>query len=445
MTDKIKAKKVVLAYSGGLDTSIIIPWLKENYGCEVIAMVGDIGQGDEMQGVAEKARLTGASKVFVEDLREEFVTGFLWRLVRSGAVYEHKYLLGTSIARPLLARRQVEIALQEGADGLSHGCTGKGNDQVRFELTYKAFAPHLTVIVPWREWTIQSREDAIDYARRHNVPVTASLEKIYSRDQNIWHLSHEGGGLEDPAGAVPDDVWQLTRSPQEAPEAGGEVQIGFEQGVPVSVNGTRLGPVQILETLNRIGAEHAIGRTDLVENRFVGMKSHGAYETPGGTLIVLAHREIEALCLDRETNHYKQHVALEYARLVYNGYWYTPLREALDAFIDQTQRTVTGEVRLRLYRGNVEVAGRTSPYSLYSEDIASFTMGASYDQKDAQGFINLIGLPILVRAAVQSQVSAPPEKPAGSSSPPGSGPGSGPRSGDEKTSQNPLQTVGRTV
>ena len=405
-----KPAKVVLAYSGGLDTSIIIPWLKENYGCEVIAMVGDIGQGDDMKAVAEKAKATGASKVLVEDLREEFVTEFLWRLVRSGAVYEHKYLLGTSIARPLLARAQVEVALREGADGLSHGCTGKGNDQVRFELTYKAFAPHLTVIVPWREWTIRSREDAVAYAREHNVPIAASLTKIYSRDQNIWHLSHEGGALEDPAGAVPDDVWQLTRSPQEAPESGAEVQIGFERGVPVSVNGKRLGPVEIVETLNKIGGEHAIGRTDLVENRFVGMKSRGAYETPGGTLIVLAHRELEALCLDRETSHYKQHVAVDYARLVYNGYWFTPLREALDAFIEQTQRTVTGEVRLRLYRGNVEVAGRSSPYSLYSEDIASFTMGASYNQKDAEGFINIIGLPVLVRAAVESRMPAPGKK-----------------------------------
>ena len=407
VTDKIKVKKVVLAYSGGLDTSIIIPWLKENYGCEVIAMVGDIGQGDDMQAVAAKARATGATKVTIEDQREEFVTEFLWRLVRSGAVYENKYLLGTSIARPLLARRQVEIAMQEGADAVAHGCTGKGNDQVRFELTYKAFAPHLTVISPWREWTIRSREDAIEYARKHNIPVAASVEKIYSRDQNIWHLSHEGGTLENPALPVPDDVWQLTRSPREAPEAGAEVQIGFERGVPVAVNGARLGPVEIIETLNRIGGEHAIGRIDLVENRFVGMKSRGAYETPGGTLIVLAHRELEALCLDRETSHYKQHVALDYARLVYNGFWYTPLREALDGFIDQTQRNVTGEVRLRLYRGNVEVAGRTSPYSLYSEDIASFTMGASYDQKDAEGFINLIGLPLVVRAAVEARMPGP--------------------------------------
>ena len=404
---KAKPKKVILAYSGGLDTSVIIPWLMETYDCEVIAMVGDIGQGDDMQAVAEKARATGAAKVVIEDQREEFVTGFLWRLVRSGAVYEHKYLLGTSIARPLLARRQVEIALQEGADAVAHGCTGKGNDQVRFELTYKAFAPHLTVIAPWREWSIRSREDALEYAQAHNIPVDASTAKIYSRDQNIWHLSHEGGTLEDPAAPVPDDVWQLTHSPREAPEAGTEVQIGFERGIPVSVNGKRLEPIEMVETLNRIGGEHAIGRIDLVENRFVGMKSRGAYETPGGTLLALAHRELEALCLDRETSHYKQHVALDYARLVYNGYWYTPLREALDGFIEQTQRSVTGEVRLRLYRGNVDVAGRSSPYSLYSEDIASFTMGASYDQKDAEGFINLIGLPLVVRAAVEAQLPEP--------------------------------------
>ena len=404
---KAKPKKVILAYSGGLDTSVIIPWLMETYDCEVIAMVGDVGQGDDMQAVAEKARATGAAKVVIEDQREEFVTGFLWRLVRSGAVYEHKYLLGTSIARPLLARRQVEIALQEGADAVAHGCTGKGNDQVRFELTYKAFAPHLTVIAPWREWGIRSREDALEYAQAHNIPVDASTAKIYSRDQNIWHLSHEGGTLEDPAAPVPDDVWQLTRSPRKAPEAGTEVQIGFERGIPVSVNGKRLEPIDMVETLNRIGGEHAIGRIDLVENRFVGMKSRGAYEIPGGTLLALAHRELEALCLDRETSHYKQHVALDYARLVYNGYWYTPLREALDGFIEQTQRSVTGEVRLRLYRGNVDVAGRSSPYSLYSEDIASFTMGASYDQKDAEGFINLIGLPLVVRAAVEAQLPEP--------------------------------------
>ncbi len=399
----LKPKKVVLAYSGGLDTSIIIPWLRENYGCEVIAMAGDIGQGDELRGVEKKAKASGASKCFVEDLREEFVTDFLWPLVRSGAVYEHKYLLGTSIARPLLARRQAEVALREGADALAHGCTGKGNDQVRFELTYKAFAPHLEVIAPWREWSIQSREEALAYAREHNIPVAVSAGKLYSRDRNLWHLSHEGGVLEDPSCAVPDDVWQLTKSPKQAPEKGAEVSIGFVKGAPVEVNGKRLGPVEIVSTLNRIAGEHGVGRTELVEDRFVGMKSRGAYETPGGTLIVLAHRELEGLCLDRETAEYKQHVALDYARLVYNGFWYTPLREALDAFINETQRTVTGDVRLRLYRGNVEVLGRTSPYSLYAPDIASFTMGASYDQKDAQGFINLIGLPIRVRASIEAK------------------------------------------
>ncbi|MBI4459664.1 MAG: argininosuccinate synthase [Acidobacteria bacterium] len=426
-----KPKKVVLAYSGGLDTSIIIPWLRENYGCEVIAMVGDIGQGDELAGVAEKAKASGASQVLVEDLRQEFVTEFLWPLVRSGAVYEHKYLLGTSIARPLLARRQAEIALREGADALAHGCTGKGNDQVRFELAYKAFAPHLQVIVPWREWTIQSREEAFAYARERNVPVTASVEKIYSRDRNLWHLSHEGGILEDPASAAPEDVWQISSSPREAPESGGEVEITFEQGCPVAVNGERLGPVEIVESLNRIGSFHGVGRIDLVENRFVGMKSRGAYETPGGTLIVLAHRELEALCLDRETSQYKQHVALDYARLVYNGFWYTALREALDAFVQQTQQTVTGEVRLRLYRGNVSSAGCRSPFSLYAPDIASFTMGASYNPKDAAGFINLIGLPVQVRAAVQARLAEASD-------------GSSPKA-NEKASPDSLQTVGRTI
>jgi len=417
MPENPNPKKVVLAYSGGLDTSIIIPWLRENYGCEVLAMAGDIGQGEELDGLVRKAKASGASQVFVEDLREEFVTNYLWPLVRSGAVYEHTYLLGTSIARPLLARRQAEVALQEGADALAHGCTGKGNDQVRFELTYKAFAPHLRVIAPWREWSIRSREEAIEYARRHNIPVAASKAKIYSRDRNIWHLSHEGGGLEDPARPVPRDVWQLTRDPQKAPASGAEVQIGFESGTPVAVNGSRLGPVQIIETLNRIGGQHGVGRTDLVENRFVGMKSRGAYETPGGTLLLLAHRELEALCLDRETAHYKERLALDYASLVYNGLWFTPLREALDAFFSETQKPVTGEVRLKLCRGTVEVLGRSSAYSLYSEDIASFTMGASYDQKDAAGFINLTGLPLQVRAAVQSRIAVSPAKGSGKASP----------------------------
>jgi argininosuccinate synthase len=395
-----KPKKVALAYSGGLDTSVIIPWLKENYGCEVIAVCGDIGQGaDELTGLEQKALRTGASEVYIEDLREEFVGEYLWRLVRSGGVYEHKYLLGTSIARPLLAKKQVEVALKTGCDGLAHGCTGKGNDQVRFELTYKALAPHLAVIAPWREWTIRSREDAIEYAHQRNVPISQTTTKIYSRDRNIWHISHEGGELEDPANAASDGVWMLTNSPREAPDKPVEVTIGFEKGRPVSVDGRHVSGVSLLETLNRIGAEHGIGRIDLVENRFVGMKSRGCYETPGGTLIMAAIRELEALTLDRSTLHYKQKLALDYAELVYNGFWFTPLREALDAFFETVSQTTTGEVTLRLYKGNLEPVSRKSPYSLYSLNIASFTMGAEYDQKDALGFINLIGLPIKVRAA----------------------------------------------
>jgi len=396
-----KPKKVALAYSGGLDTSIIIPWLKENYQCEVVAVCGDIGQGgDELEGLQQKALKTGASEVYVEDMREEFVSDYLWRMVRSGAVYEHKYLLGTSIARPLLAKRQVEVALKTGCDALAHGCTGKGNDQVRFELTYKALAPHLQVIAPWREWDIQSREDAIEYAARHNVPISASTKKIYSRDRNIWHISHEGGALEDPANAAPDEIWMLTKSPKEAPDEPAEVTIGFDAGKPVSINGQHYASaVSLLETLNRIGGEHGVGRIDLVENRFVGMKSRGCYETPGGTLIMAAYRELEALTLDKSIMHYKQKLSIDYAELVYNGFWFTPLREALDAFFESTCRTTTGEVTLRLYKGNIEPVSRKSPYSLYSLDIASFTMGASYDQKDALGFINLIGLPMQIRAA----------------------------------------------
>jgi argininosuccinate synthase len=397
-----KPKKVALAYSGGLDTSVIIPWLKENYQCEVVAVCGNIGQGDdELAGLEQKALKTGASEVYVEDMREEFVTEYLWRLVRAGAVYEHKYLLGTSVARPLLAKRQVEVALRTGCDALAHGCTGKGNDQVRFELTYKALAPHLQVIAPWREWNIRSREDALAYAASHNVPVSASAAKIYSRDRNLWHISHEGGALEDPANAAPDEIWMLTRNPREAPDKPAEVTIGFHAGAPVSVNGQQyLSGATLLETLNRIGGEHGVGRVDLVENRFVGMKSRGCYETPGGTLIMAAHRELEALTLDKNTLHYKQKLSVDYAELVYNGFWFTPLREALDAFFETTSRTATGEVTLRLYKGNVEPVCRKSPYSLYSLDIASFTMGSGYDQKDALGFINLIGLPIQIRAAV---------------------------------------------
>lgn len=398
-----KPKKVALAYSGGLDTSVIIPWLKENYGCEVVAVCGDIGQGgEELSGLEQKALATGASSCYVSDMREEFVRDYLWKMVRSGAVYEHKYLLGTSIARPLLAKKQVEVALETGCDGLAHGCTGKGNDQVRFELTYKALAPQLQVIAPWREWDIISREDAIEYARKHDVPIAQSTTKIYSRDRNIWHISHEGGELEDPANAAPDGIWMLSKSPKEAPDTPAEVTIGFEAGTPVSLNGSRsASAVALLEELNSLGGEHGVGRIDLVENRFVGMKSRGCYETPGGALILFALRELEALTLDKATLHYKQKLALDYAEMVYNGLWFTPLREALDDFFTRVTEPVTGEVRLRLYKGNIEPVSRVSPNSLYSHSIASFTMGADYDQKDALGFINCIGLPIRVRALLK--------------------------------------------
>jgi argininosuccinate synthase len=400
-------KKVALAYSGGLDTSIIIPWLKENYGCEVVAVCGDIGQGgDELTGLEAKARATGASEVHVADMREEFVTDYLWKLVLAGGEYEHKYLLGTSIARPLLAKKQVEVALATGCDALAHGCTGKGNDQVRFELTYKALAPHLPVIAPWREWDIVSREDAIDYAAKHNVPISASTTKIYSRDRNLWHISHEGGALEDPANAAPDEIWMLTRSPKDAPDTPADVTIAFEAGRPVSVNGKKLSGVQLVEELNRIGGEHGVGRVDLVENRFVGMKSRGCYETPGGTLIMAAFRELEALTLDKSMAHYKQKLALDYAELVYNGLWFTPLRESLDAFFEEAGKSTTGEVTLRLYKGGFQPVSRKSPNSLYSLNIASFTMGAEYDQRDARGFINLIGLPIQVRASLKKAAKA---------------------------------------
>ena len=403
-----KPKKVALAYSGGLDTSIIIPWLKENYGCEVVAVCGDIGQGgDELTGLEAKARKTGASEVHVADMREEFVSEYLWKLVRAGGVYEHKYLLGTSIARPLLAKKQVEVALAAGCDAVAHGCTGKGNDQVRFELTYKALAPHLPVIAPWREWDIVSREDAIEYAAKHNVPISQTTTKIYSRDRNIWHISHEGGALEDPANAAPDDVWMLTRSVKDAPDKAAEVTIGFEQGIPVSINGEKQkSAVALLETLNAIGSEHSIGRIDLVENRFVGMKSRGCYETPGGTLIFAAYRELEALTLDRNMAHYKQKLALDYAEMVYNGLWFTPLRESLDAFFEHACRPNTGEITLRLYKGRIQPVCRKSPNSLYSLNIASFTMGAEYDQRDARGFINLIGLPIQVQASIKKSAKA---------------------------------------
>ncbi|HEV2495165.1 MAG TPA: argininosuccinate synthase [Terriglobia bacterium] len=400
-----KVKRVVLAYSGGLDTSIIIPWLRENYGSEVVAMVGDVGQGDDFEAVRAKALRTGASKVYVEDLREEFITQYLWKAVQAGAIYEGKYLLGTSLARPVLAKRQVEVAQAVGADAVAHGCTGKGNDQVRFELTYKALAPDLRVIAPWREWSIKSREDALEYARQHNVPVPVTKRELYSRDQNIWHLSHEGGPLETKLGEPPEDAWKLTLSPRKAPDREAEVAIGFEAGVPVSVNGRKLDAVPLLDALNKLAGENGVGRTDLVENRLVGIKSHGAYETPAGTLLHAAHHELEAICLDRETFHYKQHVALRYAELVYYGQWFTPLREALDSFVQTTQRTVTGEVALGLYKGALRVLDRRSPSSLYDTSIAGFTMKSDYDQKDAEGFINILGLPIKLAALKSAEVN----------------------------------------
>ena len=403
-------EKIVLAYSGGLDTSIIIPWLKENYSCDVIAMVGDVGQGDDIEAVVAKAYATGASRVVVEDLREEFLTDYVFPALKAGAVYEHKYLLGTSLARPVIAKHQVEVALREGATAVAHGCTGKGNDQVRFELAYQALAPELRVIAPWREWLLKSREDCLDYAEQHGIPVAASREKIHSRDRNLWHLSHEGGELEDAANAPLASTWQLTQSPQDAPDREEQVTIGIEAGVPVSVNEQHLDPVSLVELLNEIGGRNAIGRVDLVENRFVGIKSRGCYETPGGTLLITAHRELEALCLERDVTHFKQHVGLKYAELVYFGFWFTPLREALDAFVDNTQKNVTGSITLSLYKGNVSVVSRKSEHSLYRTDLSSFTMGDTYDQKDAAGFIRILGLPSRSRAqarkeAVKSEVT----------------------------------------
>jgi argininosuccinate synthase len=401
--ERPQVKKAVLAYSGGLDTSVIIPWLRENYGCEVIAYAADLGQEEEIEGLEEKALKTGASKAYIEDLRAEFVKDYVFPVIRAGALYERKYLLSTSMARPLIAKRQVEIAALEGADAVAHGCTGKGNDQVRFELTFKALNPKLTVIAPWREWDLRSREDEIEYARRMEIPVTATLEKIYSRDRNIMHLSHEGGVLEDPWNEPLEDMYELTKSPESAPDRPTELTISFEQGYPTKVDGEALAPLPLLQRLNQLGAENAIGRIDLVENRLVGMKSHGVYETPGGAILSTAHREMESICLDRDTLHYKDLVAQRYAELVYDGKWFTPLREAFDAFVDVTQQTMTGDVRLKLYKGNCIVVGRRSPHSLYREDFATFGEEDVYDQKDAVGFINLFGLPLKVRALIEGR------------------------------------------
>ncbi len=403
MPPQTSVKKAVLAYSGGLDTSVIIPWLKENYGCEVIAYTADAGQGDSFEGLEAKALASGASKLYVKDLRHEFLTGYAFPTLRAGAVYERKYLLGTSFARPLIASHQVEIARLEGADALAHGCTGKGNDQVRFELTFQALAPEMKIIAPWREWDIRSREDALAYAAAHNIPVSQTKKNIYSRDQNIWHLSHEGGELEDPWVEPNAEMFQLSVSPEDAPDTPSEVIIGFEEGYPVSLNGVHLGPVELLSVLNEIGGQNGIGRIDLVENRLVGMKSHGVYEQPGATILATAHKELEAITLDRETLHYKDIVAQKYAELVYYGLWFTPLREALDAFVDVTQKTVTGEVRIKLYKGNCTPTGRKSPYSLYSEEFATFGEDEVYNQADAEGFIRLFGLPSKVAALAKRQ------------------------------------------
>ena len=395
-------KKVVLAYSGGLDTSIIMPWLKENYdNCEVIAVSGDVGQGTELDGLEEKAIKTGASKLYIEDLNKEFIEDYVFPTIKAGAVYESKYLLGTSFARPIIAKRIVEIALKEGADAICHGCTGKGNDQVRFELAIKAFAPDMKIIAPWREWSIKSREEEIEYAEAHNIPLKITRETNYSKDKNIWHISHEGLDLEDPANEPMYDkegFLELGVSPEQAPDQATYVTISFEKGVPTAIDGEKSGAVEIVKKLNALGGANGIGIVDLVENRLVGMKSRGVYETPGGTILYHAHNKLEELTLDRDTYHYKQQAALRFAELVYFGQWYTPLRKALSAFVDSTQETVTGDVKLKLYKGNIIDAGVTSPYSLYDEDIATFDEDEVYNQKDSAGFINLFGLPIKVQA-----------------------------------------------
>ncbi|MDP4121098.1 MAG: argininosuccinate synthase [Bacillota bacterium] len=397
-----KIKKVVLAYSGGLDTSIIIPWLKENYdNCEVIAVSGDVGQGTELDGLEEKAIKTGASKLYIEDLKKEFIEEYVWPTLKAGAVYENKYLLGTSFARPVIAKRIVEIALKEGADAICHGCTGKGNDQVRFELTIKAFAPQMKIIAPWREWDLKSRDDEIEYAEKHNIPLKINRETNYSKDKNIWHLSHEGMDLENPINEPlynKEGFLELSVSPEQAPDKPTYVTISFEKGVPVAIDGQKLSAVEIVEKLNQVGGANGIGTIDMVENRLVGMKSRGVYETPGGTILYAAHNKLEEICLDRDTYHYKQNVGIRFAELVYFGQWFTPLREALSAFVDSTQETVTGEVKLKLYKGNIIDAGVSSPYSLYDEDIATFDEDDVYDQKDSAGFINLFGLPVQVQA-----------------------------------------------
>ncbi|TEB14568.1 Argininosuccinate synthase [Pelotomaculum sp. FP] len=395
--------KVVLAYSGGLDTSIIIPWLKENYGYEVIAMAADLGQGEELAPLREKAIKTGASKIYIEDVQREFVEDYIYPTLKAGAVYEGKYLLGTSMARPLIAKKLVEIARKEGAEAIAHGATGKGNDQVRFELAVKALAPDLKVIAPWREWDIRSREDAVDYAGARGIPVPVTKARPYSMDRNLWHLSHEGADLEDPWNEPQDDMLVLITPPHRAPDKPTYVTLDFEQGIPVKLDGETLDPVALIQKLNEVAGANGVGIVDMVENRLVGMKSRGIYETPAGTVLFAAHREMELLTLDRATLHFKEGVALRYAELVYDGVWFAPLREALDAFVDSTQRTVTGTVVMKLYKGNCSPAGARSPYSLYDQELSTFSRDEIYNQRDAEGFINLFGLPLKVRAMMEQK------------------------------------------
>ena len=403
-------KKVVLAYSGGLDTSIIIPWLKENYdNCEVIAVSGNVGQADELDGLEAKALATGASKLYVEDLTKEMIEEIVWPCIKADAKYEGKYMLGTAFARPIIAKRLVEIAKAEGADAICHGCTGKGNDQVRFELAIKAFAPGMKIIAPWRIWDIKSRDEEIDYAEAHNIPLKINRETNYSKDKNIWHLSHEGLDLENPANEPQYNkpgFLEMGVSPEMAPDKPTYVTIGFEKGIPVSIDGERLGPVEIVAKCNELGGKNGIGLLDMVENRLVGMKSRGVYETPGGAILYAAHDQLETLCVDRETQHYKQQMGLKLAEILYYGQWYTPLREAMSAFIDKSEENVTGEVTLKLYKGNIIPAGMTSPYTLYDEQTASFDEDDEYNQADSAGFINLFGLPIKVKAILDEKRKA---------------------------------------
>ncbi|CAA0831994.1 Argininosuccinate synthase- chloroplastic [Striga hermonthica] len=400
-----KLNKVVLAYSGGLDTSVIVPWLRENYGCEVVCFTADVGQGlQELEGLEQKAKASGACQLVVKDLKEEFVKDFIFPCLRAGAIYERKYLLGTSMARPVIAKAMVDVAKEVGADAVSHGCTGKGNDQVRFELTFFALNPDLSVVAPWREWEITGREDAIEYAKKHNVPVPVTKKSIYSRDRNLWHLSHEGDILEDPANEPKEDMYMMSVDPKEAPDQPEYLKIGIVEGIPVSINGKELSPATLLSELNELGGKHGIGRIDMVENRLVGVKSRGVYETPGGTILFAAARELESLTLDRETMQVKDSLALKYAELVYAGRWFDPLHESMDAFMKEITKTTTGSVTLKLYKGSVSVTGRESPYSLYREDISSFETGEIYDQADAAGFIRLYGLPMRVRAMLEKGI-----------------------------------------